>query len=243
MHVANFIENTARPPRTGQLSWLLDAGIITAATVAIFATVIPAGLWTHRSQNAAPPAVFNAAGDMDAAEANSGAIGAPLLWRVSDGHATVWLFGTVASHHRDLGWMDSRLFQAFDATHEVWLDTVPPSPREGDLTAERGASLLLSRRAARLNKPVTALGKPERTVASEDVVTTSLWRTGDEHALLARTQFLGKLGSGPDFGRIDQALKSGQSVFVATDVTGLIGPGGLVAQLRRAGYKVERLDP
>lgn len=243
MHVANFIENTARPPKTGQLSWLLDAGIITAATIAIVATVIPAGLWTHRSQNAAAPAVFNAAGDIDAAEANTAAIGAPLLWRVSNGEATVWLFGTVPSHHRDLGWMDPRLFQAFDASKEVWLDNVPPAPREGDLTAERGASLLLTQRAVRLGKPVTALGRPEPVLASEDVVMTSLWRNGDERALLGRAQSLGSLGGGPDAGRVTQALKDGRSVFVATDITGLIGPGGLVAQLRRDGFKVERLDP
>lgn len=240
MHVANFRENPLAPPSGGELSWALDAAIIIGAAAAIFVTVIPAGLWVHRGQRTVAPVVFTASGNPDAAEAVAGPTGAPLMWRVSQGQATLYLFASVSSHHRDLGWMDSRLFQAFDGANAVWLDSVPAAPRDGDLNAERGPLLMLAQRAQRLGKPVSDLGQP---APASDVVMAGLWRSGDERGLLVRATRTGALDPVADTSRFEDALASGKTVFAAVDVTRLIGPGGLVAQLRRAGHKVERLDP
>lgn len=244
MHVStNYAEKTWLPPKGGQLSWLLDTAIIGSAAVCIFATVVPAGIWTHRGQTLNPPSAFVARGDPDATEAAAGPTGAPLLWRVHEGNATVYLFGSVSSRHPDLGWMDPRLFQAFDGADEVWLAHTVRTPALGDLAADRGPSLLLAQRAARLNKHVT-MGNASDTF-DEDVAMSNLWRMGDERGMVARTGFLGTLGlgQGPDTARLEAALKGGKTVFVATDMARLLGSGGLVAQLRRDGHKVERLDP
>ncbi|MEI9903651.1 MAG: TraB/GumN family protein [Asticcacaulis sp.] len=200
MHVANFRENPFTPSEGGQLSWAVDLAIVAGATACIFVTVIPAGLWVHRGQQTAAPVVFAGAGHPDAAEAQAGPTGAPLLWRVRQGASTLYLFGTVSTHHRDLGWTDSRLFQAFDHADSVWFDRVPPPAAEGNLKAERGPALLLSQRAVRLNKPVTELAAP--APATQDVVMTSLWRNGDERALLARSTFLGTVTPGGDTSRL-----------------------------------------
>ncbi len=244
MHVANFIENTAPPPRTGQLSGLLDAGIIAAAAACIVVTVIPAGMFAHRAHELSTPAVFTATGDPDTAEAAAGPVGAPLLWRVQDGKATVWLFGSVPARHRDLTWMDSRLFQAFDGADAVWFETTGAMPAEGNIWGDRGASVLLNQRAGRLGKPVTAFGKTAAKI-DEDVVLSGLWRSGDERGLLARLNTLGRLPSVPGVwpSRIEGALKEDKTTFVAVDAAQLLGPDGLVAQLRRDGHKVERFDP
>ncbi len=48
--------------------------------------------------------------------------GAPLLWKVSSGSATVYLFGSI--HYLPAGttWMDKRLFQAFDSADAAWFE-------------------------------------------------------------------------------------------------------------------------
>lgn len=70
-----------------------------------------------------------------------GPIGAPLLWRVQNGDATVYLFGSIHVLKPGSEWMDKRLFQAFDSADAAWfevpdLDALPHfKPRPGKVTA------------------------------------------------------------------------------------------------------------
>lgn len=58
----------------------------------------------------------------DARDAVAGPIGAPLLWKVTSGKATVYLFGSVHALPPGVEWMDARLFQAFDTADAVWFE-------------------------------------------------------------------------------------------------------------------------
>ena len=84
------------------------------------------------------PAVVAAASPADALP---GATGAPLLWRVQNGQATVYLFGSIHVLKPGTDWMDKRLFQAFDSADAAWfevpdLDSLPHfKPRPGKVTA------------------------------------------------------------------------------------------------------------
>lgn len=240
----NYAESTLEPPKGGQLSWLLDTSIIISAAAAIFVTVIPAGLWTHRGHVLTPPSAFVSGRNPDAAEATAGPTGAPLLWRVQENGATLYVFGAIQSHHGDLNWMDPRLFQAFDTSGEVWLARPVALPKAGDLTADRGPAVLLSQRASVLGKPVKTFGAAS-TGFDEDITMNTAWRLGDERAMMARAGFDGRLGQGQgaDAASLAKALQPGRSIFVVADVSRLIGPSGLIAQLRQAGHKVDRLDP
>lgn len=70
-----------------------------------------------------------------------GAVGAPLLWRVQNGKATVYLFGSIHVLKPGTDWMDRRLFQAFDSADAAWfevpdLDSLPHfKPKGGPVTA------------------------------------------------------------------------------------------------------------
>lgn len=85
-----------------------------------------------------PAAVAMAARPGDALP---GPIGAPLLWRVQNGQATVYLFGSIHVLKPGTDWMDKRLFQAFDSADAAWfevpdLDKLPHfKPRAEKATA------------------------------------------------------------------------------------------------------------
>jgi len=76
-----------------------------------------------------------------AAAALPGPTGAPLLWRVQNRQATVYLFGSIHVLKPGTDWMDKRLFQAFDSADAAWfevpdLDKLPHfQPRAEKATA------------------------------------------------------------------------------------------------------------
>ncbi len=87
------------------------------------------------------PAVHTPVAAAHAQASLPGAIGAPLLWRVQNGDATVYLFGSIHVLKPGTDWMDKRLFQAFDSADAAWfevpdLDTLPHfKPKAEKLTA------------------------------------------------------------------------------------------------------------
>ena len=70
----------------------------------------------------APTAVFTPAAVPAKAPALPGAIGAPLLWKVSYGKANVYLFGSIHLLPSGSQWMDTRLFRAFDSADAAWFE-------------------------------------------------------------------------------------------------------------------------
>ncbi len=101
--------------------WVRDACIgLIASGMAITA-------WSILAQQPADvtrpaPAVAAPVLTTDAREARSVAVGAPLLWKVTNGQATVYLFGSVHVLNSGLDWMDPRLFQAFDSADAAWFE-------------------------------------------------------------------------------------------------------------------------
>ncbi len=67
----------------------------------------------------AMPAVPTAQAQVPALPA---ATGAPLLWKVSSGKATVYLFGSIHLLPSGSQWMDTRLFRAFDTADAAWFE-------------------------------------------------------------------------------------------------------------------------
>ncbi len=106
---------------TGTPEWVRDACIgLLAGGLAVTAWAALQPSDTAASRNL--PVVLPAPVSPDAREAVAGPIGAPLLWKVSTGKATVYLFGSVHALPPGIEWMDARLFQAFDTADAVWFE-------------------------------------------------------------------------------------------------------------------------
>jgi len=141
-------QNVTAPPAP-QSRWPLIAAMAVTAFV-----VVASALWAlsplvpHRA-GAVPAAVVQTP---DVAEAQAGPTGAPLLWVVKEGGATVYLFGSVHVLRQNLDWMDRRLFQAFDSADQAWFE-LP------DLDAIRPFNGL--QRSVMAPRPVLAAGLTE----------------------------------------------------------------------------------
>ncbi|WP_162148497.1 TraB/GumN family protein [Asticcacaulis sp. AC402] len=260
----NFRECQAPVEKTGQLSWALDVSLLSAAAACVVVTTVAGGLWLNRSREA-PGVVLNvtAGQDPDVAEARAGPMGAPLLWVAKKGDATVYLFGSVHLLPPGTVWADQRLFVAFDSADQVWfetrnLDRLPPV-NDSRLTA--GADVSLFRRARLLDKSVGGFeadrsprGKAG-TGFSDDGVNVSLeaWRRGDQKAMTQHVMALAK--SDPDIyrwllsdrhkawlPRIEGMMNEPGTSFVTLGASHMVGPEGIVAQLRQRGYDVTRMD-
>jgi uncharacterized protein YbaP (TraB family) len=300
------------------------------------------------SQGAAPvvqPLLTPA--QLDAREATAGPTGAPLLWRVKGAKATIYLFGSVHILRANMGWMDPRIYSAFDSAREVWFEVPDPyakthakrltqtgfasSPvllkgltdaekaklaevlRPFDVAPQdiarlkpevaaalvngmsemamgygfnRGADMSLMHQAQAAKKPIhgfetvdqhidflnelsqlphedgtsalkraLAVYSGQLSPASEDITSlVACWRTGDE-ACLTRGVLAQKQASPRGYEillhqrnnnwvpRIEAMSKGTDTVFITVGAAHLVGPDGLVAQLRAAGYPVERVDP
>jgi len=107
-----------------------------------------------------------------ATDALPGPIGAPLLWRVQNGDATVYLFGSIHVLKPGSEWMDKRLFQAFDSADAAWfevpdLDALPHfKPRPGKVTAD-GALLTAGLSSAEKQQLETILNRYDTTVEAQ----------------------------------------------------------------------------
>ncbi|ESQ85915.1 hypothetical protein AEAC466_01675 [Asticcacaulis sp. AC466] len=319
-------------------------GVVALAVAA--AGVFGVGQW-HRATPAAPPVARSLTpAERDAAEAQAGPTGSPLLWVVKTGDATLYLFGSIHMLRQNLNWMDSRLFQAFDMSDEAWFELpdleyqpkfkgfkatayasrpvlldglsdlekhqletivnrynytlddlvrVKPSAMAGfisqmDLVAggfsvDRGVDYNLFRRAKSLKMKIDgfesnsvhysylsdreAPTQAEGTralkqalaahfgtgvVPDEIHVLSGHWRAGDQKALTESVNRMAK--ETPEvyktllvkrnslwMPRIEAILKGKHRVFATVGVAHLVGPDGLVAQLRARGYEVTRLDP
>jgi|GEM_PF-1638103 len=262
MRVLNYADGAFVKKRRSS-RWLVEAGIIMGAAMGIAVVIPPLGLWWHRAHN--PDVVimaFSPAADPDAAEAEAGPTGSPLLWVVKSGEATVYLFGGY-SRAGDIasGWMDQRLFAAFDNADTAIFEAgafsgVRPADR---MTLRPDAALY--QRANALRKISIALDSPAEAgrVTAGGVIDDGFalpveaWRTGDQKTL---TDALARLAQADPAGYdalivrrnrawlpvIEKALTEKGAAFVTVGMTHLIGPDGLVAQLRRSGYAVTRRD-
>ena len=286
---------------------------------------------------------------LDAREAAAGPTGAPLLWRIKGPHATIYLFGSVHVLRANMGWMDPRLYSAFDSATEVWFEVPDPKvkpqvkpltekafanqpvlldgltePEKAELAQvlrpydfdydrdrashlkpeiaaaivnslaytamgyqfDRGADMSFLNLARTYNKPVrgfetvdaqisflneisrqnhqdgtTALKHALATYAGQlspdgtDITTmAACWRTGNE-ACITR-QVLAMRQNAPSeyeillrrrnanwVPRIEDMTKGSGTIFITVGAAHMVGPDGLVAQLRAAGLTVERQDP
>ncbi len=264
MRVLNYADGVFAKKRKRSYRWMVEAGIIMGAAVGIAVVVPPLGMWWHRSHNPDVTVVtFEAAIDPDTAEAQAGPTGSPLLWVMKAGDSTVYLFGgfnsagDVAS-----GWMDQRLFTAFDnADTTIFEVGAYPDILPADKVTPRPDAALFHRADA-LRKMTVGLDKGEvdiGRVAAEGVtddgfvLPVDAWRNGDQKAL---TDILALLAEADPAGydalivkrnqvwlpAIEKALTEKGTTFVTVGATHLIGPDGLVAQLRRDGHAVTRLD-
>jgi uncharacterized protein YbaP (TraB family) len=333
-------------------------GIAAAALVALIGTTIvstgPAG---RASTNAHPqaadaPAAAAAAvtpAQLDAREAAAGPTGAPLLWRIKGAKATVYLFGSVHILRANMGWMDPRLYSAFDSAQEVWFEVPDPKVKahikpltqkafasqpvlfkgltdqekvelaqalrpldfdyDPDRAAhlkpevaagvvnaianmamgyqfDRGADMSLLGLARTDKKPIhgfetvdeqigflnaISLQHPEDGTTAlkraldiyagqlspdgQDITTlAACWRTGDESCILRGVLTMRQTSPGEYdillrrrnanwVPRIEAMAQGTDTVFITVGAAHLVGPDGLVAQLRAAGYTVNRIDP
>ena len=330
-------------------------GIAAAAVAALLGAALvsmePAGRATpnaHPQLAAANPAAVTPA-ELDAREAAAGPTGAPLLWRVMGPRATVYLFGSVHILRANMGWMDPRLYSAFDSANEVWFEVPDPkvTPHVKPLTQkafasrpvlfngltdpekvelaqalrpldfdydpdraarlrpevaaglvnaianmamgyqfDRGADMSLLSLARTNKKPVhgfetvdeqigflnaispqphedgtTALKRALAIYAGrlspdgEDITTlAACWRAGDEACILRGVLTMRQ--TSPDeydillrrrnarwVPRIEAMAQGTDTVFITVGAAHLVGPDGLVTQLRAAGYTVDRIDP
>jgi len=225
----------------GQLSWLLDGVLITAAILGVFLAVLGGAAWTHRA--------FAAIRVSEAAASDRPA-GAPLLWVVKEGDATVYLFGSAG----DRAVLDQRVFTAFDNASAAWFET----PYFADLpaTANGSADLALYRRAGDLRIARAALDE-ERvgfTPGQGLSVPQQAWLSGNEQAMTAAVAAEAK--ADPDaydalqvrrvrkwLPQVERALTGKGTVFLTVSAAHLFGSDGLVSQLRAHGHTVTRLDP
>ena len=257
----SFEDRVSKGEKTGQLSWLLDSTLISAAALGVIVVFVGTSIITHRAKPAVDTiAMFASFGNPDMAEAAAGPTGAPLLWVVKDknakdGGATVYLFGSVPEIAGEARWMDQRLFGAFDNADSAWFDNgaLPYVPAH----ASGGADLVLYRRADALGKGRLALDSnraPPILAGSGLDVPYDAWRTGDQKAMTdavnARArgdrdvyEALQVRRNQKWLPQLEQALTGKGTVFVTVDAGHLVGPDGLVAQLRKRGHSVVRLDP
>ncbi|WP_040308581.1 TraB/GumN family protein [Asticcacaulis biprosthecium] len=250
--------------KTGQLSWALDLSLLSAAAVCVVITTVAGGLWVNRSREA-PAIVLKVApgADRDLAEAQAGPMGAPLLWVAKKGDATVYLFGSVHLLPPGTTWMDQRLFVAFDSADQAWfesrnLDRLPPVT---DSQVTVGADVALFRRAKMLDKSVGGFeadrsprGKAGTGFSDDGVnVTVAAWQRGDQKAMTTHVKALAK--SDPEIyrwllsdrhkawlPRIEGMMNTPGTAFVTLGAAHMVGPDGIVAELRRRGYDVARMD-
>ena len=252
----SFEDNGVSPPKTGQLSWLLDATIISAAAFGVVAVFLGSSVATYRAKPAvATVAMFATLDNPDAAEAAAGPTGAPLLWVMKDADSTVYLFGSVPAIAGEAKWMDQRLFAAFDTADSAWFET--SSYAYVPAHADGGADLALYRRADALRKPRLGLDSnraPAIVAAAGLNVPYDAWRLGDQksltNAVMARSHGDREVYEALQVRRnqkwlpqIEKALATKGSVFVTVNAAHLVGPDGLVAQLRKNGHTVTRIDP
>lgn len=284
---------------------------------------------------------------LDAREAAAAATGSPLLWRVKGAHATLYLFGSVHVLRANMGWMDPRIYSAFDSASQVWFevpdplapDHVKPIRQSGfadrpvllagltdkekielaevlrpfdigpddvprlkpeaaaslvnsmaimamGYAFDRGADMSLLHVAQTAKKPIhgfetvdqqagflndlSALPGGDGTVALKHALATyagqlspdgsdittlaACWRTGDE-ACITRQVLTMRRDSPRSYDillrrrnanwvpRIEAMTKGTDTVFITVGAAHMVGPDGLVSQLRAAGYSVERIDP
>ncbi|MBP2158053.1 MULTISPECIES: TraB/GumN family protein [Asticcacaulis] len=104
----------------GTPEWVRDTciGLLAGALAVMAWTALEPSDVTQRNVPVVLPAVMSA----DAREAVAGPTGAPLLWKVTNGEATVYLFGSVHALPPGVEWMDARLFQAFDTADAAWFE-------------------------------------------------------------------------------------------------------------------------
>ncbi|ESQ85914.1 hypothetical protein AEAC466_01670 [Asticcacaulis sp. AC466] len=251
MQIANL--NESQSPKTGQLSWMLDSGLAIVAAVAIVAVIVPAGIWLHRSQN--PDVTIKAFAvetDPDVTEAQAGPTGSPLLWVLKEADSTVYLFGApdagAVSGAGMTGWMDRRLFTAFDGANRVFFESANyPQSRPGEKVMP-GPESVLFHRARHLTIKTEALGSGVGGVS----LPAAAWRLGDEKAMTERLMLGAQ--SNPDayaalvhrntllVPRMESAISAGGVSFVTVGTSHLIGPDGVVKQLRKRGHRLTRLD-
>ena len=262
--ITNIQEYQPPVEKTGQLSWMLDLGLLATAAVCVVVTTVGAGLWLNRSREA-PAVVLNitAGQDPDMAEAQAGPMGAPLLWVAKKDNATVYLFGSVHLMPPGTVWMDQRLFAAFDSADQVWFETrnLDNLPAVKDSRVTVGADVALFRRAKLLDKSVGGFeadrsprGKPG-TGFSDDGVNVGLeaWHRGDQATMTRHVTILAQ--SDPEIyrwliadrhkawmPRIEGMMKEPRTSFVTLGASHMVGPDGIVAQLRERGYTVTRMD-
>ncbi len=289
-----------------------------------------------------PAAVATVAGGTNALP---GPTGAPLLWRVQNGQATVYLFGSIHVLKPGTDWMDKRLFQAFDSADAAWfevpdLDALPHfKPRPGKVTAG-GAVLTAGLTGAEKHQLETILNRYDTTTEEQKHVRPAVmasmigqldlqggafsvdsgvdmtlfhrakalkhrtggfedngthygylhalgegsadgtqalkralaahfgtgdpadsvdgmaraWAAGDERTLTS--QLMAQKARDAKFydlllvkrnalwmPQVEALLKGKGTTFVVAGVDHFIGPDGLVAQLKRRGYVVTRVDP
>jgi hypothetical protein len=268
MRVIHYADGAFARKRKRSSRWLVEAGLIMGAAVGIAIVVPPLGMWWHRSHNSdATVVAFSAAADPDAAEAEAGPTGSPLLWVMKAGDATVYLFGglnstgDIASGWMDQRWMDQRLVKAFDNADTVVFEVgaYPDALPADKVTLRPDAALF--QRATALRKMTLGLdgdaeaGRVTAEGVTDDgfVLPADAWRNGDQKVL---TDTLGLLAEADPAGydalivrrnqawlpAIEKALSEKGATFVTVGATHLIGPDGLVAQLRGHGYTVTRLD-
>jgi uncharacterized protein YbaP (TraB family) len=264
MRVIHYAEGAFAKKRKRSSRWLAEAGIIMGAAVAVAVVVPPLGMWWHRSHNPnMTVAVFSAAPDPDVAEALAGPTGSPLLWVMKAGDSTVYLFGGFNSAGEVAsGWMDRRLFTAFDnADTTIFEVGAYPDILPADMVTLRPDAALFHR-ADTMRKMTVGLdkGKAEAgRVAAEGVtddgfvLPADAWRNGDQKVLTDTLALLAEADptgydamvvkrNGDWLPIIEKALSEKGTTFVTVGATHLVGPDGLVAQLRRNGYSVKRLD-
>ena len=321
-----------------------------AAVALIGAAIVAIGPADRAPTNAHPQLAATAVvtpAQLDAREAAAGPTGAPLLWRIKGPKATVYLFGSVHVLRANMGWMDPRLYSAFDSAHEVWFEVPDPYARthtkflpqnafadhpvllngltdkEKSELAEvlrpfdvapddvarlkpeaaaglvdgtsqtamgyafdRGADMSLMHLAQTGKKPIhgfetvdqhidfinqlsvlphgdgtTALKRALANYAGGlsadggDITTiAACWRSGDE-ACITRSVLTMRQSSPRGYDillrrrnanwvpRIAAMARGTDTVFITVGCAHLVGPDGLVTQLRAAGYAVERVDP
>ncbi len=263
MRAIHYVDGAFARKRKRSSRWLVEAAIIMTAAVGIAVIVPPLGMWWHRSHN--PDAVtvaFSPVADPDAAEAGAGPTGSPLLWVVKAGDATVYLFGGFSSTG-DIapGWMDRRLFTAFDNADTVVFEVAAyPDVLPADMSVLRPDAALFQRANALRKVSLGLDSRPEAgRVAAEGVnddgfvLPLEAWRAGDQKTLTDTLVLLAEADpAGYDalivnrnrawLPAIEKALSEKGTTFVTIGATHLIGPDGLVAQLRRDGHAVTRLD-
>jgi len=263
MRVLNYTEGAFFKKRKRSSRWLVEAGIIMAAAMGIAVVIPPLGMWWHRSHNPDVVTVaFAPETDPDIAEAQAGPTGSPLLWVMKSGDATVYLFGGFSSTGGiESGWMDRRLFTAFDNADAVVFEVGAfPDVLSADAVTLRPDAALFHRANALRKVSIGLDSRDEAGRVTAEGVTddgfalpVEAWRTGDQKSL---TDTLAMLAQADPAGydalivrrnqawlpAIEKALGEKGTTFVTVGATHLIGPDGLIAQLRRDGHAVTRLD-